>query len=330
MRCIEFAASGGPEVLRLGERPAPEPAAGQIAIRIAYAGVNRPDVLQRSGAYPPPPGASDLLGLEASGVVCALGPDAGRWKIGDRVTALLPGGGYAEIAVCAGDHALPVPERLSLAEAAALPETFFTVWANVFNRARLREGESFLVHGGASGIGTTAIQLARAFGVRVFATAGGAEKCRRCLELGAERVIDRHEEDFVEVVKAATDGRGVDVILDMVGGDYMQRNFRAAALEGRIASIAFLRGSKIAIDFAPAMLKRLTWSGSTLRARPDADKAEIAAALEAQVWPRVGSGGIVPVMDTILPLAEAADAHARMERDEIIGKLVLEVAGEAV
>lgn len=326
MRCIEMAGTGGPEVLRPASRPTPEPGPGQIAIRIAYAGVNRPDVLQRSGAYPPPPGASDLLGLEASGVVSALGPGAERWRVGDAVTALLPGGGYAETAVCAWNHALPVPRGLTMAAAAAVPETYFTVWANVFERAALQPGETFLVHGGSSGIGTTAIQLARLHNARVFATAGTREKCERCVALGAERAIDYTTEDFVAVVKDATDGRGADVILDMVGGDYFARNIRAAALEGRIASIAFLRGSKVTVDLAPAMLKRLTWSGSTLRARSDADKARLAAALEREVWPQLEAGTIGPVMDLTLPLAQAADAHARMERGALIGKLVLAVA----
>ena len=275
MRCIAFEKPGGPEVLQIEERAAPEAGEGCITIAVAYAGVNRPDVLQRSGAYPPPPGASDLLGLEASGLVVALGPGAERWKVGDRVTALLPGGGYAEVASCPWNHALPVPEGLSMAEAAAVPETFFTVWANVFDRARLGEGEVMLVHGGASGIGTTAIQLAVANGARAIATAGSAEKCARCLELGAELAINYHEQDFVTAVKEATGGRGANVILDMVGGEYMQRNFKAAAVEGRIASIAFLQGSKITVDFTPAMLEtagvdRLDPAGASRRAKGEA------------------------------------------------------------
>ena len=327
MRCIQLEGTGA-EAMRLGSRPDPVPGAGEIAITVAYAGVNRPDIMQRDGRYPPPPGASDLLGLEASGVVAACGPEVGRWKIGDPVTALLPGGGYAEIAVTRAEHALPVPEGMGLREAASLPETFFTVWTNVFERAGLREGENFLVHGGASGIGTTAIQLARAFGARVFATAGGPEKCARCRELGAFRAIDYRSEDFVAVVKEETGGRGAHVILDMVGGDYMARNIRAAARDGRIASIAFLRGSRVEVDFAPAMLKRLTWRGSTLRARSDADKAAIAGALETQVWPRIARGEIRAVVDSVFPLEEVRDAHARMERSEHVGKILLEVGGD--
>ena len=327
MRCIQLEGTGA-EAMRLGHRPDPVPGAGEIAITVAYAGVNRPDIMQRDGRYPPPPGSSDLLGLEASGVVAACGPEVGRWKIGDPVTALLPGGGYAEIAITRAEHALPVPEGMGLREAASLPETFFTVWTNVFERAGLSEGENFLVHGGASGIGTTAIQLARAFGARVFATAGGPEKCMRCQELGAFRAIDYRSEDFVAVVKEETGGRGAHVILDMVGGDYMARNIRAAARDGRIASIAFLRGSRVEVDFAPAMLKRLTWRGSTLRARSDADKAAIAGALEAQVWPRIAGREIRAVVDSVFPLEEVRDAHARMERSEHVGKILLEVGGD--
>ena len=327
MQCIQLEGTGA-EAMRLGSRPDPVPRAGEIAITVAYAGVNRPDIMQRDGRYPPPPGASDLLGLEASGVVAACGPGVGRWKIGDPVTALLPGGGYAEIAITRAEHALPVPEGMGLREAASLPETFFTVWTNVFERAGLREGENFLVHGGASGIGTTAIQLARAFGARVFATAGGPGKCARCQEIGAFRAIDYRSEDFVAVVKEETGGLGAHVILDMVGGDYMARNIRAAARDGRIASIAFLRGSRVEVDFAPAMLKRLTWRGSTLRARSDADKAAIAGALEAQVWPRIARGEIRAVVDSVFPLEEARDAHARMERSEHVGKILLEVGGD--
>lgn len=324
MRCVEMARCGGPEVLELAERSRPIPGEGEILIRLANAGVNRPDVLQRSGAYPPPPGASDLLGLEGAGVVEALGEGAERWSVGDRVTALLPGGGYAEMAVTRWNHALPVPKPLGMAEASALPETLFTVWANVFDRCWLKPDEWLLVHGGASGIGTTAIQLASAFGSKVVATAGSDEKCACCLELGASRAVNYREEDFVAVTKEATGGRGADVILDMVGGGYMARNFRAAAVEGRIASIAFLEGSKVEIDFAPAMVKRLTWRGSTLRARPDGDKAALARVLEERVWPLLEKGRIVPVMDSVYPLERAADAHRRMEASQHIGKIVLE------
>ena len=326
MRCILVDGTGA-EAMRLDSRPDPVPGAGEIVIEVAYAGVNRPDIMQRDGRYPPPPGASDLLGLEASGVVAARGPDVDRWKVGDRVTALLPGGGYAEYAVTRAEHALPVPGGMDLREAASLPETFFTVWTNVFERASLREGEDFLVHGGASGIGTTAIQLASAFGARTFATAGGPEKCARCIDLGAHRAIDYRSEDFVAVVKQETGGRGVDVILDMVGGDYVARNIRAAARDGRIASIAFLKGSRVEVDLAPAMLKRLTWRGSTLRARSDADKASIAAALGTRVWPRIAKGDIRAVIDSVFPLAEVGEAHARMERSEHVGKILLEVRG---
>ena len=327
MRCILLDGTGA-AAMRLGTRTAPTPGPGEIAIEVAFAGVNRPDLLQRDGLYPPPPGASDLLGLEASGVVAACGPDVERWRVGDRVTALLPGGGYAQVAVTRAEHALPIPDGLDLQEASALPETFFTVWTNVFERARLREGEDFLVHGGASGIGTAAIQLARAFGARVFATAGGPEKCARCRELGAFRAIDYRNEDFVSVVKEETGGRGADVILDMVGGEYVARNIRAAARDGRIANIAFLRGSRVEVDLAPAMLKRLTWQGSTLRARSDADKAAIASALEERVWPRIARGDIRPVVDSIFPLADVRAAHARMERSEHVGKILLAVGGD--
>lgn len=330
MRCIEVPEPGGPEAMRLSERPVPEAGPGEIVIQVAFAGVNRPDALQRAGAYPPPPGASDLLGLEASGVVTAIGPGAERWQTGDRVTALLPGGGYAEYVTTRWDHALPAPPNLSLAEAAAIPETFFTVWTNVFQRAWLQSGEVLLVHGGASGIGTTAIQLGRVFGARVLTTAGSPEKCERCEKLGAERAINYRTEDFVEVVKEVTEKHGADVILDMVGGEYVARNIRAAAVEGRIANIAFLQGSKVTVDLMPAMLKRLTWRGSTLRARPDEEKATIAAELESRVWPYVIEGKVAPVMDSTVPLADAAVAHTRMEQSEHFGKIVLEVGGEDV
>lgn len=325
MRCVEVAGPGGAERLRVGERPEPVPGEGEIAIRISHAGVNRPDILQREGAYPPPSNASDLLGLEASGAVCAIGPGAKRWSVGDRVTALLPGGGYAEVALTRWDHALPMPGPLGAAESAGIPETFFTVWANLFERAGFGEGEWVLIHGGASGIGTTAIQLARAFGAHTVVTAGSGEKCRRCKELGADVVVDYTREDFVVAARDATDGRGVDVILDMVGGDYVERNIRAAALNGRIANIAFLKGSRVTVDLAPAMMKRLKWSGSTLRARPDTEKATLAATLEQQVWPLLERGTVRPVIDSVFPLEAAAEAHRRMESSEHFGKIVLEV-----
>lgn len=329
MRAIGISAPGGPEMLVPVTRPVPRPQAGEILIRTEVAGVNRPDALQRAGSYAPPPGASDLPGLEAAGTVAAVGPGVSRWREGDAVCALLPGGGYAEYVVTPADHALPVPEGLSMAEAAALPETFFTVWHNVFERGRLEAGETFLVHGGSSGIGTTAIQLASARGARVFATAGSPEKCAACEQLGAERAINYREEDFVEVVRAATEKRGVDVILDMVGGDYLARDVRALALEGRLVMIAFLGGAKTELNFAQVMTKRLTITGSTLRPQSDESKARIAAALEAEVWPLIAAGRIRPVMDRTYPLAEAASAHTRMESSAHIGKIVLEVAAPA-
>jgi NADPH:quinone reductase len=325
MRAVEIAGPGGPEVLTPVMRRLPRPGAGEILLRIRVAGVNRPDALQRAGAYAPPPDASDLPGLEAAGEVAAVGPGVARWREGDAVCALLPGGGYAEFAVTPADHALPVPAGLSIAEAAALPETYFTVWHNVFERGRLQAGESFLVHGGSSGIGTTAIQLAAARGARVFATAGSEAKCRACLDLGAEVAVNYREADFVAAVREATDGRGADLILDMVGGDYIPRNVRALALDGRLVMIAFLGGPKAELNFAQVMAKRLTITGSTLRPRSIEAKAGIAAALEREVWPLIASGRIRPVMDEVFPLAEAAAAHARMESSAHIGKIVLEV-----
>lgn len=325
MRVVEIAEPGGPEVLRPATRPVPEPQAGEILIRVHAAGVNRPDALQRAGAYAPPPGASDLPGLEAAGEVVAVGAGAARWRTGDRVCALLPGGGYAEYVATPAEHALPVPGELTMIEAAALCETFFTVWTNVFERARLAAGESFLVHGGSSGIGTTAIQLAAARGARVFATAGSAEKCAACEALGAERAINYRDEDFVAVTQATTGGRGLDVILDMVGGAYLPRDVRALAPEGRLVMIAFLGGPKAELNFAQVMTKRLTITGSTLRPQSVAAKARIAAALEAEVWPLLAAGRIAPVMDRTFPLEEAAAAHARMESSAHIGKIVLSV-----
>ena len=322
MRVVEIAGAGGPEVLRLAERPVPEPGPGQILLRVAWAGVNRPDVLQRAGSYAPPPGASDLPGLEAAGHVAAIGPGVSEWVEGDAVTALLPGGGYAEYALTQAAHALPLPEGMGLREAACLPETFFTVWTNVFERGGLRAGERFLVHGGSSGIGTTAIQLARAFGARVFATAGSAEKRAACERLGAERAMNYREEDFVEVLRAAG---GADLILDMVGGDYLPRNVRALADDGRLVQIAFLRGPKVELNFAEVMVRRLTITGSTLRPQSDAAKARIAAALRERVWPLLAAGAVAPVMDQAFALERAGDAHRRMESSEHIGKIVIEV-----
>ena len=326
MRVIEIAEPGGPEVLRPATRPVPEPMAGEILIRVHAAGVNRPDALQRAGAYDPPPGASDLPGLEAAGEIVAVGPVVDRWKAGDAVCALLPGGGYAEYAVTHAAHALPIPDGLDMTQAAALCETHFTVWTNVFLRGRLRAGETFLVHGGSSGIGTTAIQLAAQRGARVFATAGSAEKCAACVELGAARAINYREVDFVKEVRAATEGRGVDVILDMVGGEYIPRNVRALAPEGRLLMIAFLGGAKAELNFAQVMVKRLTLTGSTLRPQSIEAKAQIAEDLEREVWPHLASGRIAPVMDQTFPLDEAAAAHARMESSAHIGKIVLSVA----
>lgn len=323
MQVVEISAPGGPEVLRPATRALPVPGHGEILIRVAFAGVNRPDALQRAGAYAPPPGASPLPGLEASGHVAALGQGVGRWRLGDAVCALLPGGGYAEYVTCPADHALPVPAGMGLREAACLPETCFTVWTNVFLRGRLQAGERFLVHGGTSGIGTTAIQLARAFGARVFTTASTDDKCNACLKLGAERVINHRAEDFVAVLKAEG---GADLILDMVGGSYLPRNVRALADDGRLVQIAFLTGPKVELNFAEVMVRRLTITGSTLRPQSVEAKARIAADLERQVWPLLVAGTIAPVMDSSFALANAASAHARMEGGTHIGKIVLEVA----
>jgi putative PIG3 family NAD(P)H quinone oxidoreductase len=322
MRAIEITAPGGPEVLKPCTRPVPVPGSGQILIRVDHAGVNRPDALQRAGSYAPPPGASDLPGLEAAGTIAAIGPDVTRWAVGDAVCALLPGGGYAEYALTHQDHALPVPDGLSMAEAAALCETFFTVWSNVFMRGGLKAGERFLVHGGSSGIGTTAIQLAHHFGARVFATAGSPEKCAACARLGAERAINYRDEDFVEILKAEG---GANLILDMVGGSYLPRNVRALADDGRLVQIAFLQGPKIELNFAIVMMRRLTITGSTLRPQSDAAKADIAAQLEERAWPLLSAGRIAPVMDQVFALEDAAAAHARMESSAHIGKIVLKV-----
>ena len=326
MTAVAITEPGGPEKLALTRRPLPQPASGELLIQVAAAGVNRPDCLQRQGSYPPPPGASDLPGLEVAGTVAALGPGVTGWQIGEGVCALLTGGGYAEYCVAPAAQCLPIPTGLSLTETAALPETFFTVWSNVFDRARLQPGETLLVHGGSSGIGVTAIQLANALGARVFTTVGGSEKIQPCLELGAERVINYREEDFVAVIKEVTQNQGVDVILDMVGGDYVQRNLSALAVEGRLVFIAFLRGAKVEVNLAAVMMKRLTITGSTLRARPVADKAPIADALRQTVWPLIANGTIRPVIHQIFPLAEAAAAHTLMESNRHIGKLILQVA----
>lgn len=323
MQVIEIARPGAPEVLTLARRPVPPPGAGQILIRVAYAGVNRPDVLQRQGAYAPPPGASDLPGLECAGHVAAVGPGVTRWTVGDAVCALLPGGGYAEYVLTPADHALPVPEGLAMAEAACLPETCFTVWSNVVMRGGLQAGERFLVHGGSSGIGTTAIQIAAALGARVWATAGSDEKCAACERLGAT-AINYRTQDFVELLR--TEG-GADLILDMVGGDYVARNLKALADDGRLVFIAFLGGPKVTLNLAPVMTRRLTITGSTLRPQSDLAKARIADELRTHVWPMIAVGKLRPVMDAEFPLAEAAAAHAHMEAGDHIGKIVLRVGG---
>jgi putative PIG3 family NAD(P)H quinone oxidoreductase len=325
MTAIAISEPGGPRVLRPEKRNVPEPGPGEILIKVHAAGVNRPDVLQRKGAYPPPPGASDLPGLEVAGEVVALGQGTARWRLGDQVCALTPGGGYAEYAKVHGSNALPLPSGFTYTEAAALPETFFTVWHNVFERGGLKEGETLLVHGGSSGIGTTAIQLASAFGAYVVTTAGSPEKCEACLKLGADRAINYREEDFVRAVKDATDGRGANVVLDMVGGDYVARNYDAAAEEGRIVQIATQGGAIASTDLARLMVKRLVHTGSTLRPRTVEFKGAVAAALEARVWPLLAARKVTPVMDMIFPLAEAWRAHERMEEGEHIGKIVLDV-----
>lgn len=324
MRAVAISHPGGPEVLHGVDRDVPAPGYGEILIKVAYAGVNRPDALQRAGLYQPPAGASDLPGLEASGRIVSIGPGVHRWAVGDSVCALLPGGGYAEYAIAPADHAVPVPRGMSLQAAACLPETFFTVWSNVFRRGGLQAGERFLVHGGSSGIGTTAIQLAHAFDARVFTTAGSAQKCVACLRLGAERAINYHDEDFVAVLQSA--GRA-HLILDMVGGSYLPRNIKAMADEARLVQIAFLQGSKAEINFAEVMMRRLTITGSTLRPQSVAAKAAIARDLEAQVWPLLASGQIAPVIDSVFPLDQASAAHARLETSAHIGKIVLSVAG---
>jgi NADPH2:quinone reductase len=323
MRAIEITKPGGPDVLALTERPMPVPASDQVVIKVAYAGVNRPDALQRAGLYNPPKGASDLPGLEAAGEVVACGAGVATVQVGDLVCALLPGGGYAEYAATPAAHCLPVPYGLSLQQAACLPETFFTVWSNVFMRGGLNAGQRFLVHGGSSGIGTTAIQLARAFGARVFATAGSDAKCAACNALGAEATFNYKTDDFVEKMKALG---GADLILDMVGGPYIQRNLKALADDGTLVQIAFLQGFKAELNLVQVMTRRLTVTGSTLRPQPDLAKARIADALRAQVWPLISAGKIAPVMDQEFELADAAAAHARMESSDHIGKIVLKVA----
>ena len=323
MRAVEIVRPGGPEVLVPTTRPLPVPGPAEVLIRVEAAGINRPDVLQRKGGYAPPPGASDLPGLEVAGTVAALGPDAGRWQVGDPVCALVSGGGYAEFCAAPVPQCLPIPPGLTMAEAGGVPETFFTVWTNVFDRGRLQAGERLLVHGGSSGIGTTAIQMAKALGATVHVTAGSAEKCAACVRLGADLAIDHTREDFVTRVKEATGGQGVDVILDMVGGDYTVRNLEALAVEGRLVQIAFLRGPKVELNLEPIMRKRLTLTGSTLRPRTVAQKGEIANALEARVWPLLAAGRLKPPIFRTFPLERAGDAHALMEANTHVGKIVL-------
>ncbi|WP_322894965.1 MULTISPECIES: NAD(P)H-quinone oxidoreductase [unclassified Yoonia] len=322
MQAVEITQPGGPEVLALTQRPMPKPAHDQVVIKVAYAGVNRPDALQRAGLYNPPAGASDLPGLDCAGEVVAMGAGVTDWQIGDQVCALLPGGGYAEYVATPAAHCLPVPNGLTLAQAACLPETFFTVWSNVFMRGGLQAGERFLVHGGSSGIGTTAIQLAHAFGARVFATAGSDDKCTACVELGAEAAFNYRDTDYVAQMK---DRGGADLILDMVGGSYIQRNINALADDGRLVQIAFLQGPKVELNLVQMMTRRLTLTGSTLRPQSDLAKARIAKDLRAKVWPLIAAGKVTPVMDQEFALRDAAAAHARMESSAHIGKIVLKV-----
>jgi putative PIG3 family NAD(P)H quinone oxidoreductase len=325
MTGIALNGKGGPEVLQPASMPVPQAGYGQILVKVAAAGVNRPDVQQRMGAYPPPPGHSPLPGLEIAGEVVAVGPGVARWKVGDKVCALVNGGGYAEYCLAEDVQALPIPKGLSTAEAGGVPETYFTVWNNVFERGRLEAGDWFLVHGGTSGIGTTAIQLAKAFGARVVATAGSADKCQVCRDLGADVAVNYKIEDFVAVIKEATGGHGIDVTLDMVGGDYTERNIAAAAEDGRIVQIATLAGPATTFTLARLMMKRVTLTGSTLRPRTREVKARFARALEKQVWPLLDSGRVKIVMDSTFPLAQAADAHRRMETSQHVGKIVLTV-----
>ncbi len=322
MNAIEITAPGGPEVLQSCTRPRPVPNADQVIIQVAYAGVNRPDALQRAGLYNPPAGASDLPGLEASGTVVEVGENVADLVVGDRVCALLPGGGYAEYVATPAAHCLPIPTGLSMKQAACLPETFFTVWSNVFMRGGLQAGERILIHGGSSGIGTTAIQLANAFGARVFVTAGSDDKCQACTDLGAERAINYRDEDFVDAMRAVG---GANVILDMVGGSYIPRNLKALADDGRLVQIAFLQGPKTEVNFAQLMTRRLTFTGSTLRPQSDLAKAKIAQQLRDVVWPLLSQGKIAPVMDSTFKMTEAASAHSRMESSAHIGKIVLAV-----
>jgi NADPH2:quinone reductase len=329
MQVVEISRPGGPEVLKVATRPLPQPKPGEVLIRVASAGVNRPDCLQRAGTYAPPPGASDLPGLEVAGTIVTLGEGVTQWKEGDQVCALTPGGGYAQFCIAPAGHCLRIPKGWSFIEGASLPETFFTVWINVFERARLAPGETLLVQGGSSGIGVAAIQLARALGHRVFVTAGNAEKCAACEALGAERAINYRSEDFVEVVKQLTGGKGADVILDMVGGDYVPRELKCLATDGRLSLIAFLGGSKAMLDMSDILMRRLTITGSTLRPRTVEFKSGVAQALRETVWPLIESGKIRPVIYKVFPLAAAAEAHALIESGVHVGKIMLDVQSAA-
>jgi NADPH2:quinone reductase len=322
MTAVEITAPGAADVLQVTTRPRPRAGHGQVVIALAYAGVNRPDALQRAGLYNPPAGASDLPGLEGAGIIAEVGAGVTEWAVGDEVCALLPGGGYAEFVATSAHHCLPIPRGLSLKQAACLPETYFTVYSNVFQRGALQAGEKFLVHGGSSGIGTTAIQLAHLFGARVFATAGSEAKCQACKDLGAERAINYRHEVFEEVLKAYG---GMNLILDMVGGSYIQRNLKSLADDGRLVQIAFLQGPKVELNLVQMMTRRLTLTGSTLRPQSDLAKAKIAQALHDEVWPHLAAGRIAPILDSTFPLAEAHKAHAHMEANQHIGKIVLEI-----
>ena len=326
MTCVEIAEPGGPEQLRITTRPVPAPAKGEVLIKVAAAGVNRPDVVQRLGNYAPPEGVTDIPGLEVSGTVAALGDGVEGWKIGDALCALVAGGGYGEYVTAPTEQCLPVPKGLSMVEAAALPETFFTVWTNLYERGDLKPGETLMVHGGTSGIGTTAIQVASRLGAKVIATAGSAEKCQACLDLGAARAVNYREEDFVEAAKDFTGGKGVDVILDMVGGDYIEKNLKSLNRDGRLVNIAFMKGAKAEINFMPLMLKRLTITGSTLRAQSVARKGKIARAVRENVWPLIEKGEVKPVIYKTFSLDQAREAHELMESNRHIGKIVFQVA----
>ena len=326
MTCVEIAEPGGPEQLRTTTRPVPAPAKGEVLIKVAAAGVNRPDIVQRLGHYAPPEGVTDIPGLEVSGTVAALGDGVTDWAVGDALCALVAGGGYGEYVTAPVEQCLPVPKGLSMIEAAALPETFFTVWTNVFDRGRLQPGETFMVHGGTSGIGTTAIQLAHQMGAKVIATAGSEEKCQACRDLGADLAINYREQDFVEAAKEFTGGKGADVILDMVGGDYLPRNLKALNRDGRLVNIAFMQGAKIEVNFMPLMLKRQTITGSTLRAQSVAAKAAIANSVKTTVWPLIEAGKVKPVIYKSFSLDQAKEAHELMESNKHIGKIVFQVA----